>query len=513
MTRAFLSALGVIASLGLTGCGGGGGSAEAATIPPSPSRGVFASGVAFLADAEADERHELYVADLDGNGSFKVSGPLVAGGDVRFFQWSPDRQLLAFLADKDGDEVVELYVVGAAGGNVTKVSGPLVAGGDVTGFLWAPDSQRLAYLADQEEDGTLELYSASAFGGSVAKLSGPIPSLDFVRDFDWAPDSSRIAYLAKQDDPATLELFTSLAAGGDNVKVSGPQVTGGGVEDLRWAPDSSRVAYIARQDEMFRRELYVSLPAGGGNLKVSGPFLSPLIPEIHGVSTFEWAPDSSRIAYNAARDFENRFEGYSTLPDGTDDKKFFTASADFEILGQFAWAPDSLGIAYRIQRPMIGPETFLVHPLDAPPTPLGQGERVRWAPDASRVASIDIAGVTTTAPGGEVQPVSVVAVGEDVQVFSVAWAPDSSRVAYLTDDLHVSFADTDYGSIRLTNFHDTAHVDRFQWTPDSSRLVFRADATAAQVLELFAIDPDGTELVVLSPPLVFGGQVIAFSVR
>src|SRR5688500_11725767 len=148
MTRAFLSALGVVASLGLAGCGGGGGSAEAATIP---SPGVFASGVAFLADAEVDERHELYVADLDGDGSLKVSGPLVAGGDVLFFQWSPDRQFLAFRADKDADEVFELYVVGAAGGSVTKVSGPLVAGGDVTGFLWAPDSQRLAYLADQEE--------------------------------------------------------------------------------------------------------------------------------------------------------------------------------------------------------------------------------------------------------------------------------------------------------------------------------------------------------------------------
>src|SRR5262245_63326007 len=93
--------------LALSACGGGGNGLDTAVLPPQQPA-TFTVGVAYLADGDVDEVVELYVADLDGDGARKVSGSLVAQGDVQDFQWSPDRKRLAFRADKDADEVAEL---------------------------------------------------------------------------------------------------------------------------------------------------------------------------------------------------------------------------------------------------------------------------------------------------------------------------------------------------------------------------------------------------------------------
>jgi hypothetical protein len=106
--------------------------------------------VIYRADTSVDESYELYATDIDGTTLVNLSSPLVAGGSVSFFSWSPDRQWVAFEADKDTNDVVEVYVVPASGGTPVKVSGPMTAGGDALLGFWAPDSSRLFYLADQD---------------------------------------------------------------------------------------------------------------------------------------------------------------------------------------------------------------------------------------------------------------------------------------------------------------------------------------------------------------------------
>ncbi len=102
--------------------------------------------LAFRADKERHFVWELYVASAAGGGEpVKVSGSLVPDGDVSHdqFAWSPDGTRLAFIADKDADNVRELYVTLPAGvGEPVKISGALVADGDVIELAWSPLGNR-----------------------------------------------------------------------------------------------------------------------------------------------------------------------------------------------------------------------------------------------------------------------------------------------------------------------------------------------------------------------------------
>ena len=109
-------------------CGGGGGG----------SGTTASSGVQLLVYAVDDD--ELFVTNLDGPAPVNLSDPMVSGGDLEDFTWSPNRQYLAFRADKDVNGVVELYVVSLPGGTAVKVSGTMTTGGDVAEYEWAPDS-------------------------------------------------------------------------------------------------------------------------------------------------------------------------------------------------------------------------------------------------------------------------------------------------------------------------------------------------------------------------------------
>ena len=110
----------------------------------------------------------------------------------------------------------------------------------------------------------------------------------------------------------------------------GPSEAGGNVEDFLWAPDSSRIAYVADQDTNDKDELYTSLPDGSNNVKVSGT----LVPS-GDVMDFLWAPNSSRIAYRADQDTNNRNELYNSQPDGSNNVKVNGAIGTGEGLSKF----------------------------------------------------------------------------------------------------------------------------------------------------------------------------------
>ena len=138
---------------GITSCGGdtaddnNNGGGDLADLPP----------VVFTADKNTKGTVELYVSSQAGEDIRKLSGNVVAGGDVADFQISPDGILVAYVADQDTNQVFELYVVNvdkSAADSEVKVSGIPMAGNGVKemgpgefSFTWAPDSSRIAYLA------------------------------------------------------------------------------------------------------------------------------------------------------------------------------------------------------------------------------------------------------------------------------------------------------------------------------------------------------------------------------
>src|SRR5262249_37090138 len=107
--------------------------------------------LAFVADARTDDVFELFVTPADwSKAPLPISGALVSGGDASLdrFAWSPDGNHLAFIADKLTDGVNELFVAPADGSSEpVRVSGTLVAGGQVQEFAWSPDGTKLAMRA------------------------------------------------------------------------------------------------------------------------------------------------------------------------------------------------------------------------------------------------------------------------------------------------------------------------------------------------------------------------------
>jgi hypothetical protein len=132
-------------------------------ISPDSTRVVFTG---FIAATSSDK---LFSAAIAGGNCIDISGAMVNNGDVIDDQFaiSPNSQRVIFVADKDTDEVDELYSVPINGGLATKVSGPIVAFGDVANVLVSPDSKWAVFNGDIAVLGTFEVFSVALDGGGA----------------------------------------------------------------------------------------------------------------------------------------------------------------------------------------------------------------------------------------------------------------------------------------------------------------------------------------------------------
>lgn len=270
----------------------------------------------------------------------KLNAPLeprVTSGDVSSFRASPDGTWLVFRADAEQDERFELFALSAAGGPAVKLNGVLVPGGDVApdfgytvqpNYAVSPDSTRVVYAADQDVDERFELYSTPIDGGIAVRLNAPFAS-ETLATFAIAPDSSRVVYRTSEAAPhlwsvpiggglaldlgtggefaispdashvvfldtarsGLQELYRAPLVGGGATKLNPALVSGGAVLDLRIAPDGSRVIYRAEQDVDGVVELYSVPFVGGASTKISGT--------LAGVLDFTCSPDGARVVFRA----------------------------------------------------------------------------------------------------------------------------------------------------------------------------------------------------------------------
>ena len=287
------------------------------------------SRLSYVADQDADDVFELYTVAPDGTQNVKVSGTLTGGGDVLYptsafgfldRYWAPDGSRIAYVADQDTDDVFELYSSLPGGGGNIKLSGSLVAGGDVSpDYSWSPDSTRIAFRADKDTDEMFELYAVVPTGGATYKLSGTLVAGGTVqasfgqRSFAWAPDSSRVAYSATQRQLGRQEGFTSLKNGTANVLVTGDNPPFVSVDsNPRWSPDSSRILFGGYRSAPW--SLYSGLADGSGIASISGAMAvgGGWDPNVR----YQWSPDSSCAFYGARQDSADHIELYCTLADG-----------------------------------------------------------------------------------------------------------------------------------------------------------------------------------------------------
>ena len=348
-----------------------------------------------------------------------------------------------------------------------------------------PDDNRLGlFVVSMPEDGISDKFPAAVFsaitggnkssepvklfssfedGSEITELRGVINRGGTGNVFKVSPDGKRVAYLNEEKSEGDSEIRISELPSDD-----------ADVTEFDWSPDSSRIAYLAEGKNDDRIELYTNLAEGGDNLKVSGS-----LPRGGKVEAFEWSPDSSLIAYRADQNNFDEFELFTTPPTEQDPVKvsgsFVPNNGD---VTEFSWSPSSLRIAYLSNQQL-----------------------------ANRFE------LFTTLATGDDDP-DLISQGVSVEDF--AWAPDDvdEMIAYSTEE-RIFTAPPDGGSSPEQVTPDpiiNQKISDFSWSPDSSRIAYRADQNSVGMIELFTVEPDGDDNLRISGDfdLTTGGDVTDF---
>jgi len=506
--------------------------------------------VYYLGDETTDGTNEIFYAEYDGTtgtitGYQQVSGPFVAGGNASFdfpnLQHSPDGTKLAYIADAETDTKAEIYVVdvsGAVPGPARKANPTIVpAGGDVSlRFAWSPDSSKIAFRVDAEVDEEFDVWVADVSGaGPIVPQKIVIPyTLPRFNDadvqfgtilgdgFDWSYDGQHLVLLVGEPTLDGQDELFVVDVGGtppfNATKVNGAlpyttTSTNGDVDRYRLSPTHNTVLYRADQDADNVFEIYYATFENGvpsAPVKVNPPM--PTNGDVTtnstpGLGTIEFSPDGKLLQYRADGTTDNTDEIYvARVVNGIPQVPAFQAvpgilSATQDCDGA-VFSPDSTRLLIR-----------------------GNLDPANGTKDELFI--VDVSGPSPTAPA-KVNTTFTSAVnlaGSDSRS-TWFWSPDGRKVLYranqdtsaVTEVYVVNVATSPFGPAQKANAPLTVGnvLSRPVFSPDSTKLIYRADATTATFDEMFLVKFEPTTGAPLPaervhPAPVNGGEVFVQS--
>jgi len=342
----------------------------------------------------------------------------------------------------------------------------------------------------------VELFSSFEDGFDITELTGVINRGGAGDEFKVSPDGTLVAYLTEEN-----------SEGGTETRISQLPSNDADVFEFDWSPDGTRIAYLADGEIDGRVELYTNLAEGGENRKVSSS-----LPPGGKVQAFEWSPDSSLLAYTADQNNLGEFELFTTPPTEKDPVQVSgNVLPNNGDVTEFSWSPGNTRIAYLSNQRLAGVvDLFTSLPRRSDdPDQISEGDSIRdfaWAPDEvdERLAYSTNRIIFTAPPngGGSTQVTPGLTVGGSISDFS--WAPDSSRIAYRANQRFVGtielFAVEPDGSDKddidkppiSGDLTGGGNVTDFVWSPNSRFVAYRANQDSAVTFELYVTTPDGS---------------------
>ncbi|MCR4274624.1 MAG: hypothetical protein NUW02_01055 [Candidatus Campbellbacteria bacterium] len=189
--------------------------------------------------------------------------------------------LRLFIDDRDTPGQMELYKEASSG--ITKLSGPLVADGNVLFFKVSQNGRYVAYSASARNYLDYELYTVPITGGAVTRISHTLPFDYDVKNFDFSPDGQRVVYQAGRTSIGLWELFSTPSASAGALRISQQMDAGENVqvqpgqEEFKISCDSETVYFLADTTATEVYEAY-SVPIGGGTITLIPGGQLPVFP-------------------------------------------------------------------------------------------------------------------------------------------------------------------------------------------------------------------------------------------
>lgn len=385
--------------------------------------------VVFIADLEVDNRKDAYVLDLGTAAATPVrinTRTAVEEGDVISLLPSPDGRKLAYRGDLVVNTQDEVFVADLSDPahipTPHRLTPAVPDGGDSIpdSMVWSADSQHLAFTGDLRTDGTNELY--------LADLSGPTPTVQAVSGVAhpdavsrWSPTSSHLYFTAEADTGTPRRQLWRVAPG---AVLAAPELVSGatlGPAVLRG--DTAERNLKTWDVSPTGDHAFFTVDGAGDSIQLYLVNLSDLevrnVPATNAEAKVRygaWSPDGAHLA--VAGDFN------------TEDQ------IELALLNPAAAAP-----SYRtVSGTMIARGDVITYHRD-------NLTRLRWSPDASKVAFIadkiidgqDRLFIADIHQTGEPLDVLGTALEDDVLYFT--WSPNSRMIAGLGDLFHTYYSD------------------------------------------------------------------------
>lgn len=480
----------------------------------------------------------------------RLNGTLVSGGNVTGFVISPDGQRVVYLADAEEDQRFELYSAPRSGATAAvKLNPTLLAGTDVDRFAIAPDGARVVFTVSGPGAG--QLYSVPLAGGTALRLD-PISldrlqiELDGIRggrvaftvtdDVVGSAENARNLYSAPLDGSAPAVRLNNALGG----HTSNPVENTFGVSATRLHPDGARIgftlAHMTSQNGTWIAPLDGSAPA----LKVVGT--TRLFWELTADHLIQHDyPNSGNLSsrrLDLTQPLTQIAPGISALP--FPDLVIHPVTGEVVFLGfpsaqsrlvsavpggeRAPWildaAPAGLSVRDTSLTPSGGDAAYVADAGPGFPTRLftlrwpSGGAGPRYRASEPRVAEIgallppaieplDAAGSFLIAPDGKNVVFKAVTSGSVVELYG-------ARTRGRTPPVRLNGTLVPGGNVLASASGATASELRPRISSDGQRVVYAADQETDEVLELFEAPIDGHRAPTrVNAPLVTGGDALS----
>jgi len=357
-----------------------------------------------------------------------------------------------------------------------------------------------------------------------------------------SPDGNRVIYEQTrtnwENNAFETDLWLADAATGERHRLT---VAAKSSSDAAWSPDGKWIAFLSdrpapmKDSPADKRQVYV-MPADGGEAQ-------QLTKMEKGVNSFEWAPDSARIAIAAAapdtkamKDRKESFGEYHVLhadyemahlwlvdlpktdaagrTAAAGEPKLLTAGDSFSV-GGFAFSPDGTRIAFSAQRDpdlisSFSADIYTVAVADGAvkkivDTP-GPDSDPQWSPDGTQIAYVTANGskyffyadtrIAVVASDGGTPRVLTAAFDEDAGL--LRWAPEGIYFSALQKTASSLFLlDPKTAEVKQIEMPGTEIAGQFSFSKDFTHVAWRG-AGANQYAEIYAAALPATSPVKLT---------------